>query len=430
MGHTILCVDDDRSVLDLLCLQLERAGHHPLLAANGQAGLAVLQSTAVSMIISDYRMPGMSGTEFLARCRTVQPEAVRIILTGHADVEAAMEAINQGAVCRFLSKPWNKEDLLASVQQMLCDLDMRREFAALQERLREKNGELESLNATLERRVVERTNELQMAFEFSNALNEDLRAQNHAVVEAFAGLIDLRNARLGSHCRRTAGFAELLCRKLGVSEEARVHDAVMSALLHDLGKLALPDAILLKDPSQLGHRERAEVEKHPILGESQLQVLNGMAASARLIRHHHENVDGSGYPDGLTQEQIPLEARILRVADAYEDLTRGGARKGVEEHLALQAMNQQVGKSFDRGVFQALLGVLADRAQAHGSVTQTPVTLDELAAGMVLAKDLRTHSGVLLAREGERLGTLHLQKIHNLLSVYPAPSHALVMANA
>jgi response regulator RpfG family c-di-GMP phosphodiesterase len=430
MGHTILCVDDDRSVLDLLCLQLQRAGHHPLLAANGQEGLAVLQSTAVSMIISDYRMPGMSGTDLLARCRTVQPEAVRIILTGHADVEAAMEAINQGEVYRFLSKPWNKDTLLASVQQALSDLDMRREFAVLRERLREKNEELEAMNAALERRVIERTNELQMAFDFSNALNEDLRAQNRAVVEAFAGLIDLRNPLLGSHCRRTAGFAESLCRKLGLSEQTRVHDTVMAALLHDLGKLALPDEILLKDASQLGPRERAEVEKHPILGESQLQVLNGMAATARLIRQHHENVDGSGYPDGLLQEQIPLEARILRVADVYEERTRGGARRGVEEHLVLQAMDQQIGKSFDPAVFQALLGVLADRTQAHGSVAQTPVALDELADGMILAKDLRTHSGVLLAREGERLGALHLQKIHNLLSVFPAPSHALILAEA
>lgn len=424
--HTLLFVDDEENILRALARLFHRTGHEIVLARNGAEALRVLQERPVSLILSDQRMPGMSGTELLARARDLQPEAVRIILTGYADAKAAMDAINDGRVYRFLPKPWDDRALLEVVEEALADLDLKRENARLQEQVRRQNEELRELNATLERRVLERTNELQMALKLSEELNDNLRKQNLATIKAFASLLDLRSQALGAHCRRVAALIPGIYGRLGVRDRAAVQDAVVAALLHDIGKIGLPDAILLKDPAHLGSNEREEVRKHPVLGEGQIQVIEGLAAVARAVRHHHENIDGSGYPDGLAADEIPLAARVLRVLDAYDHLTRGGARKGAEERLALEAMDRQVGRKFDGAVFNALLDVLEERKDAYDASRERKVPLDELREGMVLSRDLRTQTGILLVPKDEPLRPSYLEKIRNFRELYPTDPYAYV----
>ncbi|NOY44959.1 MAG: response regulator [Deltaproteobacteria bacterium] len=424
--HTLLFVDDEENILKALARLFHRTDHEILTARSGREALEILADRPVSLILSDQRMPGMTGTELLARAREIRPEAVRIILTGYADVAAAMEAINDGRVYRFLPKPWDDQALLEVVAEALAELDLKREHAALQEQVRRQNEELRELNATLERRVRERTNELQMALKMSEELNESLRKQNLATIKAFASLLDLRNQTLGAHCRRVAGLVPKVCTKLGVREKETVQDAIVAALLHDIGKIGLPDAVLLKDPAHLGSADREEVRKHPVIGEGQIQVIDGLAGVARAVRHHHENVDGSGFPDGLAGDEIPVAARVIRVIDAYDRLTRGGMRKGAEERLVLEAMDRQVGRHFDGAVFNALLDVLEERRDAYDSTRERKVPLDELREGMILSRDLRTQSGILLVPKDEPIRSSYLEKIRNFRELYPTDPYAYV----
>jgi len=426
MAHVLLLVDDEANILKALTRLLRRLGHEILPADGGEAALEILRQREVSLILSDQRMPGISGAELLERARELRPEAVRIMLTGYTDLQAAMQAINQGAVFRFLTKPWDDQVLLDTVAQALADLDLRREHAALQARVAEQNQELQELNQDLERKVKERTNELSMALGEAEQANAALRQQNLLIVKAFAGLIDLRYPRLGAHCRRVAGKVQPLCARLGMTASREVQDTLIAALLHDLGKLALPDAILVKDLDHLGPTERDEVKKHAVLGEGQLQVVEGLAGIAKLVRHHHENMDGSGYPDGLKREAIPLGARILRVLDTFDNLTKGGARQGSEESLVLEAMGKQVGKQLDGRVFDALLDVLDQRGDRYDSAREEKIPLKELKAGMVLSRDLTTKNGVLLMADEETLHTEHLQKIQNYCSIYSVDPYVYV----
>ena len=424
--HTLLFVDDEENILKALRRLFHRTGHEILTASSGAEALRVLARRPVSLIVTDQRMPGMTGTEMLAEARELQPDAVRIVLTGYADVKAAMEAINDGRVYRFLPKPWDDRGLVEIVEQALADLDLRRENAALQERVHLQNEELKRLNTDLERRVRERTQELRMALAHSDSLNETLRRQNLTIIKAFAGLLDLRSQALGAHCRRVAGLVAPVCARLGIGDRQKVQDIIVAALLHDIGKIGLSDVVLAKDARRLGSAEREEMRKHPVVGQGQIQVIEGLGEVARIVRHHHENLDGSGYPDGLMAEDIPLGARIIRVIDAHDHLTRGGIRKGVEERLALQAMDRQVSHHFDGEVFNAFLDTLEERRDAYDTTKEKKVPLEELQEGMVLSRDLRTRNGILLVPKDEPLRPSYLEKIRNFAALYPTDSYAYV----
>ncbi|GAB4256908.1 MAG: two-component system response regulator [Deferrisomatales bacterium] len=426
MAHTLLFVDDEENILKALRRLFHRTGHEILLAPGGEQALELLRSRPVSVIVSDQRMPGMSGAELLERARQLRPEAVRIMLTGYSDIHAAMQAINDGQVYRFLTKPWDDQALLDTVAAALADLDLRREHEALQEQVRRQNAELKELNETLERKVLQRTEELQQALGRAQKLNESLRQQNLAVVKSFANLIDLRNQQVGGHCRRVAAWVQPVCARLGIADPQQVQPVIIAALLHDLGKIALSDALLQKRPAELGREEREELRRHPIVGQGQLQVLEGMAEVGRIVRHHHEHVDGSGYPDGLAGDEIPLGARVIRLLDAYDHLAEARTAGGHGAASVLQTLDRHVNRHFDEAAFDALTQVLRTRTAQYDASKERRVTLDSLEEGMVLSRDLRTLSGLLLVPQDEPLTSSHLEKIRNLRRVYPTDAYAFV----
>jgi len=158
--HTILAVDDEENILRALKRVFRRDGYQVITATSGQQGLSLLSEHRVSLIISDQRMPGMIGAEFLARAKGVQPHALRIMLTGHPDLAAATQAINEGEIWRYLTKPWDDEQLRLTVREALEHHDLAAANRRLTAQLKLKNRQLEELNASLEEKVRQRTHEL------------------------------------------------------------------------------------------------------------------------------------------------------------------------------------------------------------------------------------------------------------------------------
>ena len=158
--RTILCVDDDEDILRQLQQLLRRDGHDILLATSGQQGLELLAKHHVALIISNQTMPGMVGTRFLEESRQVEPDAIRIMLTGHTDVETAIQAINEGGIHRYLTKPWDDHQLCMTVSEHLRTYTAQLETDAALAQLKEKNEQLERFNEDLEMLVAERSEEL------------------------------------------------------------------------------------------------------------------------------------------------------------------------------------------------------------------------------------------------------------------------------
>jgi len=175
--HTVLCVDDEKNILRSLKRLLRKEDYRLLTASSGEEGLKVLEENDVHMVISDQRMPKMSGTEFLAALKTKYPDVLRIILSGYTEVDSITESINRGHIYKFLLKPWNDQNLKLEIKQALEQYDLIQANKKLHEKVIQQNNELKEINENLEKLVQERTKTLQVqnqALELSRAILEDL----------------------------------------------------------------------------------------------------------------------------------------------------------------------------------------------------------------------------------------------------------------
>lgn len=175
--HTILCVDDEENILHSLKRLLRKEGYRFLTASSGKEGLKLLKENDVHLLISDQRMPEMSGTEFLARVKKEHPDVLRVILSGYTDVDSITESINKGHIFKFFLKPWNDQNLKLEIKQALEQYDLIQANRGLNEKVVEKNEELKRINENLESLVQERTRDLEIqnqVLELSRAILEDL----------------------------------------------------------------------------------------------------------------------------------------------------------------------------------------------------------------------------------------------------------------
>ncbi|HNS93524.1 HD domain-containing phosphohydrolase [Thauera sp.] len=383
----VLCVDDEANILSALRRLFRPCGYVVTVAASGEEGLAILDQTPFDLVISDMRMPGMSGAQFLEEVSTRWPDTMRLLLTGYADIDSTIDAVNKGRIFHYVSKPWDDKALLLIVRHALERKQLERDKARLEALTAQQNEELKDVNASLELKVMERTVELRKA-------NEHIKASFITSIKVFANLIELREGAIGGHSRRVAELARKLAKRAGM-DAAAVQDVFLAGLLHDIGKIGLPDTLLSRAVAEMSGPELLRYRKHPQAGEHALMALSELAQAARLVRSHHERFDGKGYPDGLAGEQIPLGARIVAVANDYDGLQIGtlAARKRTARE-ALELLEAGRGRSYDPGVLDLFLEVVAE--SERNDLKEVGLSVARLMPGMILSRDLVTRQGYLL----------------------------------
>jgi len=387
----LLFVDDEPSILSALKRIFRSQGYEILTATSGKEGLLLLEQQAVDLVISDMRMPEMDGAQFLEQVFSKWPDIKRILLTGYADATATIAAINRGKIWRYVSKPWNDEELIVTVQQALAHRELMQENTRLNELTYRQNEELKLLNAGLEQKVAERTAELRKA-------NSDLHRSFLATVQMFSNLIELREGRLAGHSRRVADLARQLAERLGL-DDAEQRNVLLAGLLHDIGKVGLPDKLIEGAFGALSPMDKKEVMGHAVKGEQLLMGVPQLAQVARIVRHHHECLDGSGYPDQIGGLMIPFGARILAVANDYDALQTGSL--ALHQHSSKEAQEvivKQRGKRYDPTVVDAFISMVGEAAQKRE--VEIPVTPPDLKSGMVLTRDLLHADGSVLLPRG------------------------------
>jgi len=383
----VLCVDDEANILSALRRLFRPCGYVVTVAASGEEGLAILDQAPFDLVISDMRMPGMSGAQFLEEVSTRWPDTMRLLLTGYADIDSTIDAVNTGPMFHYVSKPWDDKALLLIVRHALERKQLERDKARLEALTAQQNEELKDVNASLELKVMERTVELRKA-------NEHIKASFITSIKVFANLIELREGAIGGHSRRVAELARKLAKRAGM-DAAAVQDVFLAGLLHDIGKIGLPDTLLSRAVAEMSGPELLRYRKHPQAGEHALMALSELAQAARLVRSHHERFDGKGYPDGLAGEQIPLGARIVAVANDYDGLQIGtlAARKRTARE-ALELLEAGRGRSYDPGVLDLFLEVVAE--SERNDLKEVGLSVARLMPGMILSRDLVTRQGYLL----------------------------------
>ncbi len=386
-AFTLLCVDDEANILSSLRRLFRPHGYKVLVAGGGVEGLEMLAGEHVDLIISDMRMPGMDGATFLAEARQRYPDTVRLLLTGYADMDSTIAAINSGQIARYIAKPWNDQDVLLTVREALERQALLREKARLEALALRQNEELKSLNASLEHKVEARTSELKAA-------HEKLKQHFLTSIRVFANLIELREGASAGHSRRVADLARKIAVKLGFTP-GDVQDVMLAGLLHDVGKIGLPDELLSKPVSHMSGDELGLLRKHPITGQAALMGLENLRQAGTFVRSHHERWDGQGYPDRTSGLAIPFGARVIAVANDFDGLQIGTlSPRKLKQEEALAFIQQNRGKRYCPQVVDALIDVLG--ASEAVSSTTNEVNPAALKPGMVLARDLVTRDGVML----------------------------------
>ena len=363
-NHTVLFVDDEVNILKALQRLLRNEPIDVLTASNPSEAFELIDRVGPQVIVSDQRMPEMSGVDFLSAVRNQHGDVVRMMLTGYTDMTIAVEAINKGEIYRLITKPWNDEELKATLRQAFDHYDLKAEIKRLNTVTREQNFKLQDMNKNLEEKVRERTKQL-------DGKNTELRTAYIQTIRALAEAIDAKDAYTRGHSERVAVYASRIAREMNLRKEL-IERVYFAGLLHDVGKIGIPDAIITK-PDRLNAEEYEEIKRHPEIGAKILEPVEFLRSVVPCVRHHHEWYDGCerGYPDRLCRDQIPLPSRVIVVADTVEAMTSDRPyRKAMTVDMVVQELHRFSGTQFDPVVVDAFLKLLEEEGESFISKDQ------------------------------------------------------------
>lgn len=312
MSDWILVVDDDTSNLKIANHILSREKMRVSCLKSGEDAINFLQENRPDLILLDVHMPGMDGFETLAAIQKNRATAdiPVIFLTADDDSDTETRGLQAGAM-DFIKKPFIPGVLLLRVRHMI---------------------ELIRLQTNLSQEVEKKTQEVM-------AQHEKLERMSMQIVKTLSGAIDAKDTYTNGHSTRVAEYSKEIAKRAGLSEEMQ-NDIYMMGLLHDVGKIGIPDAIINK-PARLTDEEYSIIQNHPVMGAKILKNITEFPKMCTGARWHHERYDGKGYPDGISGQDIPLEARIIAVADAYDAMS---SRRSYRDVLPQAQVRSEVEK--------------------------------------------------------------------------------------
>jgi response regulator RpfG family c-di-GMP phosphodiesterase len=346
----LLVVDDDPSARKLLCLILSPYFRCET-AASGEEAIAALRRERIDVVISDLRMPGMGGMELLRETRRECPHVAFLVTTGVNDVEVGVRAMRSGAD-DYLVKPLIEEAVLASVQRALQKQRLERE--------------VENYRHHLEEMVSERTSQLKDAM-------RRIEQSYQSTLVALGAAIDLRDKETAGHSRRVCAYTLEIAGSMCVPH-SQLENLARGAYLHDIGKLGVPDSILLK-PGPLTPGERKIMQQHVQIGFDLVKGIPFLDGAVEIVLTHHERFDGCGYPARLAGDEIPLGGRIFAIVDALDAITSDRPYHRAESfEAALEAISRGAGTQFDPKVVSAFLSIPSERWAAIAADPQPHVS--------------------------------------------------------
>ncbi len=314
MQETVLFVDDTPFTLKILSDLFANSTFRVLTAESAAAAVEIIRREEIAVVVSDNIMPNVGGLEFLSSLKDLSPDTVKVLMSAYADLDSALAAINCSEVFRYVLKPWKDDEMISIV------------------------------NESLQR----------------HRLIQTMRREDEGILRSLAQAIELKDPSTRGHCDRVAIYAGFLAEALDLPKDLR-RDIKYGSWLHDCGKIGISEDIL-NGPDSLTSEEFETMKKHSQWG-SEIAVMAKLSTSTRnIIRYHHEKFDGNGYPEGLKGESIPLEARLVAVADVFDALSNDRSyRKAHSNSEAIEIVLSMSGTALD----PALVALFVDIVNNH-----------------------------------------------------------------
>lgn len=418
MLPSILILDDEQEVLKALSRVLQK--HYSVHTFDNAAeALDFFTQNPTQIVISDMRMPEMNGADFLTQIAKINLRSKRVVLTGYADTALAQQAINEGHISLYLNKPWDNNELLDKLTLLIDELrEENRKLTAVKKiRLNNKKLMLEQKSQIATSAL------LQEDHENSIHLQQKLKDTNNELLQLSANLVATQSNDVTGHSFRCAQQAKALAKRLSLPDVTCIQ-IYIAALFYRIGMTSLTPKILNTAWKKLSKQEQLAWVKFPQASAEIMLSVEILKPSAEIVKHMYEHIDGSGAPDRLTGEEIPIGSKILAIV-CHFDLLVAGKITGhiVSPAEAYVLMKPQLGKTFDRRITNLFIEML--RAPTINEQIEVAYTVENLTAGMITAHDITDNNHHKLLAEQTTL-TDHIieklsnyqQKTENLLITY------------
>lgn len=410
---TLLLVDDEENILKSIRRALRTSNLEVLMATSGEQGLKLLEKHPVHLIISDMRMPHMTGAQFLSEAAKLYPEVPRILMTGYSDIDSTIQAINDGQISNYLPKPWNDSVLKSMVADSLQNTQLKKHNEYLTQQVIEKKAQLEQINKNLEKTVEERTLEVVKKSEKLEIANKQLNNSHNSMVSLVSSILALRDEHGSKISELKASIAKDIAEKMALDEQ-QVQSIYNATLLSNIGKMTFNDKTLDKPYNILNKTELEAFKKFPVFGEAVLLGIPGLAEESKIIRYQFERYNGLGFPDGLEEREIPIGAKILSVARDYVELVQGRyTGKPFEEHKARAEIKKFSGERYDPDVIRTFIDIIEKYSLNDVSEDEMRVGTKDLQTGMALSRNIYSSNGVILLKKSHILDDGLIDKIVN-----------------
>jgi len=321
----ILIVDDEDAIRRLLHRKLSSEGFQCLEAGDAEQALGKLKNNTIDLVILDIKMPGKSGIELLPEIKASYSDTAVVMGTATTDINIAIHCMKHGAY-DYITKPFNMDEVIISTGRALEKRRLELENKDYQQHLEDK--------------VAEQAKKIRSSF--------------LSAITSLAYALEAKDKYTSGHSQRVADFSMAIAKEMGLKQES-IEKIKLAGLVHDIGKIGVMESVLNK-PGRLTEEEYKHVQKHPEIGERILAPVANTDEILKLVRSHHERYDGTGYPDGLKGIQIPLCARILAIADAYEAMTSERPyREAMSDKEAQAKVERGAGSQFDPEVSDVFL---------------------------------------------------------------------------
>ena len=407
----VLFVDDEENILVSLRRLMRKQPLQCFFASSAEEGLRVLEEEKIDVIISDMRMPNMNGAEFLTKCKERWPKTMRVLLTGHADIGATITALNRGGIYRYLSKPWDDQELLETIEQGLRIGRLEREKFSLLLLTKQQNEKLLKFNEELEMRVVARTEEIKQTSDMLELVYQQLQDSYTTFIKLFSSVIASRKYLDKSQSKYVAELAQKLATALNLPTD-EIKAVFQAGLLMDLGKLNLSDDMLQLPEERIAIEYKTVFERHPLHAEMTLSSIPELEQTARLVRSHMELIDGTGFPDRLKGNAIPRGARILRIARDFVGLQTGLIKDiSLDATEAFKLLKANAGKKYDPYVIKVLEPFSEEFSLGEEFAQEIKIDAMQLTPGMVVSRDIYNSMGILMIAKGFSLNKNIIDKL-------------------